>query len=41
VQPSFAAALYRRGLARRLKGEAAAGDADVAAARKVDPEIGR
>ena len=41
LQPALAAGLYWRGIAKRLKGEAAAGEADIAAARKIDPEVGQ
>jgi tetratricopeptide (TPR) repeat protein len=40
-QPTFAAGLYWRGMAKCAKGDAAAGEADIAAARKIDPEVDR
>jgi tetratricopeptide (TPR) repeat protein len=39
LQPALAAGLYWRGIAKRLKGDAAAGEADIAAAKKIDPEV--
>ena len=39
LQPTLAAGLYWRGIARRLKGDVAAGDADIAAAKKIDPKV--
>jgi tetratricopeptide (TPR) repeat protein len=38
-KPSNAHSLYGRGLAKRLKGDKAGGDADIAAALKADPKI--
>jgi hypothetical protein len=34
-------ALYWRGVAKRPNGDVAAGDADIAAANKIDPEVGQ
>jgi len=39
--PKSASSLYGRGLARRQKGDAKRGDADIAAARAIDPDIAR
>jgi tetratricopeptide (TPR) repeat protein len=39
LQPALAVGLYWRGIAKRLKGDAAAGEADIAAARKIDPDV--
>jgi tetratricopeptide (TPR) repeat protein len=41
LQPASADGLYWRGIARRLKGDAAAGEADITAAKKIDPEVGQ
>lgn len=41
MQPSLAAGLYWRGITRQLRGDAAAGDADIAAAKRIDPDIDR
>jgi hypothetical protein len=41
LQPAFALPLYRRGMARRAKGDMAAGEADMAAAKKIDPAVDR
>jgi tetratricopeptide (TPR) repeat protein len=40
LQPVLPAGLYWRGIAKRLKGDAAAAEADIAAARKIDPKVG-
>jgi len=40
LDPNSAAALYRRGKAKQLKGDKRGGDADIAAAKKIDPNIG-
>jgi len=37
LQPNYASALYWRGMAKRDKGDTAGGDADIAAARKLEP----
>jgi tetratricopeptide (TPR) repeat protein len=39
IDPKAAAALYGRGLARRQKGDAAGGEADMAAAKAILPDI--
>ena len=39
LQPALAAGLYWRGIAKRLKGDAAAGEADIDAAKKIDPKV--
>ena len=39
IEPTQASSLYGRGLARLKKGEAAGGNGDVAAAKKVSPKI--
>ena len=39
LQPTLAAGLYWRGIAKRLRGDTAAGEADIAAAKKIDPEV--
>jgi hypothetical protein len=39
LQPSLALGLYWRGIVRRFKGDVAAGEADIAAARKIDPGV--
>ena len=39
LDPDDAEALFRRGIARRLNGDKAGGDADVVAARKIDPDL--
>jgi hypothetical protein len=41
LQPNYAAALYWRGMAKRFKAGDAGGDADIAAAKKLNPNIGR
>jgi tetratricopeptide (TPR) repeat protein len=41
LQPNYAAALYWRGMAKRFKGGDAGGDADIAAAKKLNPNNGR
>ena len=41
ADPKDASALYNRGVARRETGNAAGGDADIAAARAIDPNIGK
>jgi tetratricopeptide (TPR) repeat protein len=40
IDPKMAVSLYSRALAKRLKGDPAASDADIAAANKIDPAIG-
>jgi hypothetical protein len=39
LDPGSAEALFRRGIVRRRAGDKAGGDADVAAARKIDPGL--
>jgi hypothetical protein len=39
IIPDYAEALLRRGFARRLDGDKAGGDADVAAAKKINPNL--
>jgi tetratricopeptide (TPR) repeat protein len=39
LQPTLAAGLYWRGIAKRLNGDVAAGEADMAAAKKMDPTV--
>jgi len=41
LNPQYAAAFYNRGLARQRKGDTAAGDADIAKARQLQPGIGQ
>jgi len=41
LEPASAEALYWRGMASRLKGDTAAADADIAAAKKIDPGVDR
>jgi len=41
LDPQFANAYYGRGLAKQLTGDAAGGDADIAKAREIDPNIGK
>jgi len=41
LRPNDAAAYYNRGLAKQRKGNIGAGDADVAAARRLAPSIGK
>jgi tetratricopeptide (TPR) repeat protein len=41
VDPDDPEALYARGVGRRLKGDTAGGDADMAAARALAPKVGR
>jgi tetratricopeptide (TPR) repeat protein len=38
-RPQSATTLFGRGVARRRSGDVAAGDADIAAARKIDPSV--
>ena len=40
LDPKLASSLYGRGLAKRKKGDSSGGDADVAAATGIDPNIG-
>jgi tetratricopeptide (TPR) repeat protein len=39
LQPGSALGLYWRGFAKRLRGDAAGGEADIAAAKKIDPRV--
>jgi hypothetical protein len=39
LQPASTAGLYWRGIAKCLKGDVAAGEADIAAAKKIDPKV--
>jgi tetratricopeptide (TPR) repeat protein len=39
IEPKLASALYGRGLARLKKGDAAGGNADVEAARKLETKV--
>ena len=39
LDPDYAEALFRRGIVRRLNGDKAGGDADVAAAKKMDSDL--
>jgi len=39
IEPNFAYALYGRGLVRQAAGDAAGGDADIAAAQRMQPDI--
>ena len=39
LDPKDAKALYGRGLAKRRKGDATGGDADMAAAKALDPDV--
>ncbi len=39
INPKYAEALFGRGVARRLQGNVAAGDADIAAALVLDPKV--
>jgi len=39
LDPKIAAALYGRELARRARGDNAAGEADIAAAKRIQPDI--
>ena len=41
LEPKFAAALYGRGVAKEQTGDRAGADADIAAARAIDPDIGK
>jgi len=41
IAPRFAAALYRRGALKREMGDVTTGDADMAAARRMDPLLGK
>ncbi|WP_083741927.1 tetratricopeptide repeat protein [Bradyrhizobium mercantei] len=41
LQPASAAALYWRGIAKRQQGDVAAGEADIAAAKKLNPNVDR
>ncbi len=41
LKPNEAAAYYNRGLAKQRRGDIPDGDADVAAARKLNPRVGR
>ncbi len=41
LEPRFAAALYGRGVAKEQMGDRAGADADIAEARKIDPDIGK
>jgi tetratricopeptide (TPR) repeat protein len=40
LNPNNAAALYWRGKAKQLKGDITDGDADIATARKINPNVG-
>jgi tetratricopeptide (TPR) repeat protein len=40
LDPKDAGAYFSRGLAKRLKGDNSGGDADIAAAKTIDPNIG-
>jgi Flp pilus assembly protein TadD len=39
LDPDYAETLMRRGIVRRLNGDKTGGDADVAAAKKIDPDL--
>jgi len=39
LSPQLASALYGRGEAKRIKGDAAGADADVMAAKRIDPGV--
>jgi tetratricopeptide (TPR) repeat protein len=39
IYPGHAGALYARGMIKQTKGDKAGGDADIAAAKKIDPKI--
>jgi len=39
LKPKLAISLYNRGLAKQKKGDSAGGDADIAAAKAIDPKI--
>jgi hypothetical protein len=39
LDPDYAEALFRRGIVKRLNGDKAGGDADVAAATKINPNL--
>lgn len=41
INPKYAPALYNRGLTKKLLGDTAAGDADIANARTIDPNVGK
>jgi tetratricopeptide (TPR) repeat protein len=41
LQPTSALPLYWRGMARRAKGDTAAGEADMAAAKKINSAVDR
>jgi tetratricopeptide (TPR) repeat protein len=41
LDPKNAVALYDRGLAKQKKGDPAGGASDIAAARAIDPKIGK
>ncbi|WP_338827819.1 tetratricopeptide repeat protein [Bradyrhizobium sp. 27S5] len=41
LQPASAAALYWRGITKRQQGDVAAGEADITAAKKIDPHVDR
>lgn len=40
LDPNYAAALYWRGKAKQLKGDIAGGDADIAATKRINPNVG-
>jgi hypothetical protein len=41
INPANASALYWRGRAKQANGDQKGGDADITAARKIDPDIGK
>jgi hypothetical protein len=41
LDPKLALALYYRGQAKQKKGDTAGGDADIASARALDPNVGK
>jgi hypothetical protein len=40
IDPKMASSLYGRGVAERMNGREAASDADISAAKKIQPDIG-
>jgi tetratricopeptide (TPR) repeat protein len=41
LRPDYAEALYNRGFAKKANGDMSGGDTDIAAARKINPDIGK
>jgi tetratricopeptide (TPR) repeat protein len=39
LDPAYAKAFYNRGISKRKRGHKAAGDADIAKAKEIDPKV--